>query len=182
VVLNIAGNFFTKEPEVERAINKLKATIGSLPICVNAKKESDANSNNKDGEVEEKKVFKTVILEDGSYSTELVHEKNLIESSKSLPEEENFSFRNSIAEDSIIGGIFARNISKLLYKIRKTPSFNKHACSILMILCSIVRYYEENIFAVDQAIVEEISLLIRKIVNPSDFIKSANDELFSARL
>jgi hypothetical protein len=50
-----------------------------------------------------------------------------------------------------------------------------------MILCSIVRYYEENIFAVDQAIVEEISLLIRKIVNPSDFIKSVNDELFSAR-
>jgi hypothetical protein len=105
----------------------------------------------------------------------------LIESTKSIPEEENFSFRNSIAEDSIIGGIFARNISKHLYKIRKTPSFNKHACSILMILCSIVRYYEENIFAVDQAIVEEISLLIRKIVNPSDFIKSVNDELFSAR-
>jgi hypothetical protein len=69
VVLNIAGNFFTKEPEVERAINKLKATIGSLPICVNTKKESDVNNNNKDGEVEEKKVFKTVILEDGSYST-----------------------------------------------------------------------------------------------------------------
>jgi hypothetical protein len=92
-------------------------------------------------------------LEDGSYSTELVVEKNLIESEKNLPQEENFSFRNFIAEDSIIGGIFARNISKLLYKIRKSPSFNKHACSILMVLCSIIRYYEENIFTVDQAIV-----------------------------
>jgi len=84
----------------------------------------------------------------------LVHEKNLIESERSIPEEENFSFRNFLAEDSIIGGIFSRNISKLLYKIRKSQSFNKHACSILMILCSLIRYYEENIYAVDQAIVE----------------------------
>jgi hypothetical protein len=50
-----------------------------------------------------------------------------------------------------------------------------------MILCSIIRYYEENIFTVDQAIVEEISLLIRKIINPSEFIKSSNDEIFLAK-
>ena len=50
-----------------------------------------------------------------------------------------------------------------------------------MVLCSIIRYYEDNIFAVDQAIVEEISLLIRKIVNPNDFIKSEKDELFDAK-
>jgi len=57
-------------------------------------------------------------------------------------------------------------MSRLLFKIRKSESFNRQACSILMILCSMIRYYEENIFGVDQAIVEEISLLIRKIINP----------------
>jgi hypothetical protein len=51
-----------------------------------------------------------------------------------------------------------------------------------MILCSIIRYYEENIHSVDQAIVEEISLLIRKIVNPSEFVRSTSDELFSSKI
>ena len=78
--MNIFGNFFNTEEDIEKVINKLKITIGSLPICVNVNKEGE-NINeieNKKSE-EEKKVFKTVILEDGSYSTELVQEKKLLE-------------------------------------------------------------------------------------------------------
>ena len=71
-----------------------------------------------------------------------------------------------MAEDSIVGGVFARNIGKMLYKIRASAEFNKNACSILMILCSLLRNYEENINQVDQATIDQISSLIRKVIDP----------------
>lgn len=71
-----------------------------------------------------------------------------------------------MADDSIVGGVFSRNIGKMLYKIRTTPEYNKSACSILMILCSLLRNYEEHIQEVDQATIDQISSLIRKVVDP----------------
>ena len=80
-------------------------------------------------------------------------------------------FRSELAKDSIMGATFARNIGKLLYFIRKSEHFNKYACSILMILCSLLRNYNSKIHEVDQACIDQITLLIRKITNPQLFIE-----------
>lgn len=41
-----------------------------------------------------------------------------------------------------------------------------------MILCSLLRNYEEHIYQVDQATIDQISTLIRKLINPQKFISS----------
>lgn len=46
-----------------------------------------------------------------------------------------------------------------------------------MILCSMLRNYQENLCFVDQAVVDQITVIIRKIVNPDKFVKS-EDPLF----
>lgn len=58
--------------------------------------------------------FKTKILEDGSYQTEMIEEKE----EEHGEEAQDTYFRKLLAEDSIIGGVFCRNIGKMLYKIR----------------------------------------------------------------
>ena len=68
-------------------------------------------------------------------------------------------------------------MAKLLYKIRKGDNFNAHACSILMILCALLRNYQQNLSFVDQAVIDQITVIIRKIVNPDAFIAS-KDPLF----
>lgn len=72
--------------------------------------------------------------------------------------------------DSILGGVFARSIAKMLYKIRKTDSFNRYACPVLMILCSLLRNYQNNLCFVDQAVIDQITVIVRKIVNPDIFV------------
>ena len=89
-------------------------------------------------------------------------------------EEQTTTFRELIACDSIIGGIFTRNVGKLLYNIRKNPEFNKFACPILMVLCSLLRNYEERIEYTDQTTIEAISHLIRKVICPEQFINSTD--------
>jgi hypothetical protein len=76
--------------------------------------------------------------------------------------------------------VFARNVGKMLYKIRKSAKFNKNACAILMILCSLLRNYQENISMVDQATIDQISTLIRKVINPEAFINS-KDAIYEQR-
>lgn len=49
-----------------------------------------------------------------------------------------------------------------------------------MILCSLLRNYEQNISTVDQATIDQISTLIRKIINPEDFIVH-KDEVYEAK-
>lgn len=39
-----------------------------------------------------------------------------------------------------------------------------------MILCSLLRNYEEHIYQVDQATIDQISTLVRKLINPQQFI------------
>ena len=46
-----------------------------------------------------------------------------------------------------------------------------------MILCSLLRNYEEHIYQVDQATIDQISTLIRKLINPQQFI-SSTDRLY----
>lgn len=46
-----------------------------------------------------------------------------------------------------------------------------------MILCSLLRNYEEHIYQVDQATIDQISALIRKIINPEQFIKGTDKTL-----
>jgi hypothetical protein len=46
-----------------------------------------------------------------------------------------------------------------------------------MILCSMLRNYRENLCFVDQAVVDQITVIIRKIVNPDKFVRS-EDPLF----
>ena len=74
--------------------------------------------------------------------------------------------RHFLINDSIFGGVFARAISKLLYKIRKGDNFNQFACPILMILCSMLRNYQNNLSFVDQAVIDQLTVIVRKIVNP----------------
>ena len=76
-----------------------------------------------------------------------------------------------IAKDSIVGGIFTKNIGKLLYFIRKNEEFNRFACPILMVLCSLLRNYEERIQYTDQTTIDLISTLIRKVICHQKFIK-----------
>ena len=86
--------------------------------------------------------------------------------------------RHHLINDSILGGVFARSIAKLLYKIRKGDNFNLYACPILMILCSLLRNYQNNLCFVDQAVIDQMTVIIRKIVNPDVFVQ-AEDPLFS---
>ena len=117
------------------------------------------------------------MLEDGSYSTEVVHDE---EEEMEEKNDEESHFRNLIAEDSIVGGVFTRNVGKMLYKVRKTQKFNKIACSLLMILCSLLRNYELNISTVDQATIDQISTLIRKVINPETFV-SQKDSVYETK-
>lgn len=97
-----------------------------------------------------------------------------------LDKNEETYFRKLLAEDSIVGGVFTRNIGKMLYKIRASAEYNKNACSILMILCSLLRNYEEHIYQVDQTTIDLISSLIRKIINPDQFIKNI-DKVYESK-
>ena len=58
-----------------------------------------------------------------------------------------------LINDSIFGGVFARSISKLLYKLRRSADFNRFATPILLVLCSLLRHYQANLCFVDQAVV-----------------------------
>lgn len=49
-----------------------------------------------------------------------------------------------------------------------------------MILCSLLRHYQSIISAVDQAVIDQITMVIRQIVNPDQFLSQAN-ELLEAR-
>lgn len=78
-------------------------------------------------------------------------------------------------EDSILGGVLVRNISKMFYILRTdTTMYNRYGCSILMIFCSLLRYYQQNIHEVDQASIDQITFLIKIITNPQQFDKLAN--------
>jgi hypothetical protein len=77
-------------------------------------------------------------------------------------------------EDSILGGIMVRNVSKMFYKLRGDMAlYNRYGCSILMVFCSLLRFYQQNIHEVDQAAIDQIVFLIRLITNPSEFDKLA---------
>jgi len=67
-------------------------------------------------------------------------------------------------------------VAKLLYKMRKSESFNRFASPILLLLCSLLRNYQNNVRFVDQAVIDQI---IRKIVTPDKFINS-KDALFES--
>ena len=68
----------------------------------------------------------------------------------------------------------------MLYKLRKSEKFSRLACSILMILCSLIRNYEQNISSVDQSTIDQISTLIRKVIDPEQFVK-AKDEVYEIK-
>jgi hypothetical protein len=85
--------------------------------------------------------------------------------------------RYHLVHDSILGGVFARSVAKLLYKIRKGDNFNQYACPTLMILCSLLRNYQNNLAFVDQAVIDQITVIVRKIVNPDIFV-ATQDPLF----
>ena len=46
-----------------------------------------------------------------------------------------------------------------------------------MLLCSLLRNYQNNLNFVDQAVIDQITVIVRKIVNPDRFVKS-EDSLF----
>lgn len=61
-----------------------------------------------------------------------------------------------------------RNISKLFSRIKNNPvQYNKYGCSILMILCSLIRFYQQRIYEVDQATIDQIALVIKTIISPA---------------
>jgi hypothetical protein len=63
-----------------------------------------------------------------------------------------------------------RNVSKMFYKLRNDPGlYNKYGCSILMIFCSLLRFYQQNIYQIDQASIDQISYMIKLITNPKHF-------------
>jgi len=70
-------------------------------------------------------------------------------------------------------------VAKLLYKMRKSESFNRFASPILLLLCSLLRNYQNNVRFVDQAVIDQITVIIRKIVTPDKFINS-KDALFES--
>lgn len=86
--------------------------------------------------------------------------------------------RNFLIQDSILGGVFGRAVGKLVYKIRKGDSFNKWAAPVLQILCSLLRCYQNNLCFVDQAVIDQLTVIIRRLVAPQQFI-STEDKLFS---
>lgn len=49
-----------------------------------------------------------------------------------------------------------------------------------MILCSLLRNYELNISTVDQATIDQISTLIRKVINPETFVNQ-KDTVYEAK-
>ena len=46
-----------------------------------------------------------------------------------------------------------------------------------MILCALLRNYQQNLSFVDQAVIDQITVIIRKVVNPNVFV-SSKDLLF----
>ena len=46
-----------------------------------------------------------------------------------------------------------------------------------MILCALLRNYQQNLSFVDQAVIDQITVIIRKVVNPNVFV-SSKDPLF----
>ena len=75
--------------------------------------------------------------------------------------------------------MFARSISKLLYKLRKSGEFNRFATPILLVLCSLLRHYQANLCFVDQAVVEQLTVILRRIVDISKFVND-HDPLFES--
>lgn len=90
------------------------------------------------------------------------------------------NLRHHLINDSIMGGVFVRSVAKLLYKIRKTSSFNRLTSNMLIIFCSLLRNYQSNLAFVDQAIIDQITVIIRRLVDPQRFIQS-KDALFESK-
>jgi coatomer subunit beta len=87
--------------------------------------------------------------------------------------------RQLLVSDSIFGGVFARAVSKLLYKLRRGGSFNRLAAPILLVLCSLLRHYQSHLSAVDQAVVDQLTVILRRVVDSARFVQ-AEDALFEA--
>ncbi len=62
---------------------------------------------------------------------------------------ESRGLRFFLINDSIFGGVFARSISKLLYKLRRSADFNRFATPILLVLCYLLRHYQANLYFAD---------------------------------
>jgi hypothetical protein len=58
----------------------------------------------------------------------------------------------------------------MFYKLREdTGLYNRYGCSILMVFCSLLRYYQQNIHEVDQATIDQLVYVIRLVTNPAGF-------------
>ena len=167
-ILYIFGTYLHDKDLVMDAIDKIRLSLGSLPLV-----KAVPNENKEETlELSTKRIQKTVILEDGSYATTTVTEQDLEKESK---EELKLRFRELVLEDSILGGVMVRNLARLFYKVRKDDvAYNKYGLSILMILCSLARYYQSNIYEFDQAVIDQIAYLLRAITNPEKFRKESD--------
>ena len=76
-----------------------------------------------------------------------------------------------------MGGVFARSVIKMLYKIRKGGAFTRLASSMLVVFCGLLRSYQSHLEFVDQAVIDQLTLIIRRVLDPARFIESA-DPLF----
>ncbi|CAD8125535.1 unnamed protein product [Paramecium sonneborni] len=155
-----------------KSFNQIKKAIGNLPLeheKVVAKQED-----------ENKQVVKTVILPDGTYGTQVVEKQDT--------EEHVSKLRELLMQNSFLASSLSRAFIKLLSKIQE---FNKYSSQMLLIFCSLLRYYQKNTAKIDQDTLETITSSIRILTgkNPqeklqelykkSDIIVEQNNQLGS---
>ncbi|CAD8103287.1 unnamed protein product [Paramecium primaurelia] len=134
-----------------RSFNQIKKAIGNLPLehdKVVAKQED-----------ENKQVVKTVILPDGTYGTQVIEKQD--------NEEHVSKLRELLMQNSFLASSLSRAFMKLLSKIQE---FNKYSSQMLLIFCSLLRYYQKNTAKIDQDTLETITSSIRILTgkNPQD--------------
>ena len=80
-----------------------------------------------------------------------------------------------------MGGVFARSVVKLLYRIRRSESFTRLASGMLVVFCGLLRNYQSNLAFVDQAVIDQLTLIVRRVLDPTRFIET-QDPLFESNV
>ncbi|KAL4477504.1 hypothetical protein ABPG74_002654 [Tetrahymena malaccensis] len=173
-VLWILGEYSSGE-QVTRSLDQILEAIGPLPITYVQQSTDDQKSEEKEAPKPTQKKYKTVILADGSYGTEVIEEKEARKQSIDANEQQDSQFRIILSQYSYIGSIAARTLLKLVFKIKlDAKKYNKYTSQILLVFCSLIRLYtakqSKKNEEYDLDSLEKIYLGVKLLTEPKKFV------------
>lgn len=149
VVLHLIGEKADAR-EISHVADLIRKEVGPLPLTADEVEVPDAPSV---------LSSKAVVLTDGSYKT-------VIQRTAQEGRQEKWLRRN-LVRHSRVGGMLARTLGKLLFKLKGNAAlYNREAAPSMLILCGLLRLYRSEDGLKDHSHMETITHFLRSMADP----------------